>query len=184
MALFSFAPQLLRNPRMEHGSSKTPARIQPRVGYTLLRSFSGACTITDLIQVIYASQPFGYDEAMLAGILLDARKHNLRNGITGALVCRHDIYLQLLEGPAEQVNATVARIERDDRHVNLNVLLSEAIDTRMFGEWAMLHDPAKTVIWSDMEIADGIMDRVLPAEIKAVFASLSAQMTNGTLPNT
>lgn len=143
---------------------------------------SGVCIITDLIQVIYASQPFGYDEAMLAGILLDARKHNIRNDVTGALVCRHDIYLQLLEGPVEQVNATVARIERDDRHVSMKVLLSEPVETRMFGEWAMLHDPAKTVIWTDAEIADDILDRTSGADAKAVFAKLSSQMTDGTLP--
>ncbi len=117
-----------------------------------------------------------------AGILLNARKNNSRDGITGALVCRHDIFLQLLEGPTAEVNATIARIKRDDRHVSMKILLSEKIDARMFGEWAMLHDPAKSVIWSDAEIADDILDRTPPAEVKAVFSALAEQVIDGELP--
>lgn len=120
--------------------------------------------------------------SLLSGILLDARKHNIRDGITGALVCRHDIYLQLLEGPKAAVNAAVERIERDDRHVDLKILLSEPISTRLFGDWAMLHDPAKTVIWSDAEIADNILERTTPAQVKAVFAALSQQVNDGKFP--
>lgn len=120
--------------------------------------------------------------SLLSGILLDARKHNKRDGITGALICRHDIYLQMLEGPQDKVDSTIERISRDDRHVNMQVLLSEQSDTRLFGDWAMLHDPAKTVIWSDKEIAGNILDRTPPAEIKAVFATLAAQVTAGDFP--
>ena len=62
----------------------------------------------DLIQLIYASRPFGFDDATLNAILMDARRSNPRHGITGALVCRSDIYLQLLEGPAAAVDSTFA----------------------------------------------------------------------------
>lgn len=145
-------------------------------------TLSGAPSIADLIQVIYASKPFGYDVPLLSGILMDARKNNTRDGITGALICRHDIFLQLLEGPVTEVNASIARIERDDRHVDMKILLSEHVEIRMFGDWAMLHDPAKTVIWSDAEIADNILNRITSAEVKAVFAALAGQITDGELP--
>lgn len=119
---------------------------------------------------------------LLSGILLDARKNNIRDGITGALICRHDIYLQLLEGPRKEVDAVIERIDRDDRHVGMKILLSEAIEQRLFGDWAMLHDPAKSVIWSDAEIADDILDRTPSSEIKAVFAALAQQVKDGSLP--
>jgi hypothetical protein len=122
------------------------------------------------------SQPFGYDEAMLAGILLDARRCNKRDGISGALVCRHDIYLQLLEGPAPEVNAAYARIERDDRHAGMTQLLTGPIAERSFGEWEMLHDPAKSWIWSEAEIADGVLDRATPDEIRGVFSALAERL--------
>jgi len=47
----------------------------------------------DIFQAIYSSQPLGFDSAILSGILLDARRCNTRDGITGALICRADIYL-------------------------------------------------------------------------------------------
>lgn len=136
-------------------------------------ALTGATPITDLSQLIYASQPFGYDSATLAGILLDARRCNLRDGITGALVCRHDIYLQLLEGPSNRVNAAYLRICRDDRHAEVHTLVSRPITHRMFGEWAMLHDPAKSVIWTQDEIASGILEHAEAAAVVAMFEEIS-----------
>ncbi|MBS1300930.1 BLUF domain-containing protein [Loktanella sp. SALINAS62] len=133
----------------------------------------GETIITDLTQLIYASQPFGYDAILLSDILNDARACNLRDDITGALVCRHDIYLQLLEGPTEQVTAAYTRICRDDRHVAVHKLVSRQVTSRMFGNWAMLHDPAKSLIWTKDQIDDGILDRIPPSEIIGMFESVS-----------
>lgn len=129
-----------------------------------------------LKQIIYTSQPFGYDDAILGSILLDARRCNNRDGITGALVCRHDVFLQLLEGPEDVLDATYARIAQDDRHANITQLVSGPIEARMFGNWDMLHDPAKSWLWSIEEIADGALDRATPDEISALFATLSAKV--------
>ena len=49
---------------------------------------------------------------MLAGIPMDARRCNVRDGVTGALICRDDLFLQMLEGPEAAVEATHARIRR------------------------------------------------------------------------
>ncbi len=125
-----------------------------------------------LKQIIYASQPFGYDGALLSSILIDARRCNKRDGITGALVCRHDIYLQLLEGPADKVDAAYARIVRDDRHVNPIQLVSRDTPERMFGGWDMLHDAAKTWLWTEQEIADDVPSRTPATEILALFETL------------
>jgi hypothetical protein len=126
-----------------------------------------------LLQVIYSSQPFGYDDAILGTVLMDARRCNRRDGITGALICRADIYLQLLEGPEQRVQAALERIRRDDRHVNVTLHLSEPVSERMFGEWDMLHDPARSWIWTQKEIAEGAVERATPQEIQEVFTRLS-----------
>ncbi len=128
--------------------------------------------MADLTQLVYASQPFGYDGGLLSGILLDARRCNARDGITGALVCRQDIYLQLLEGPDAPVKAAYARIARDDRHVGIEELLSRQVTDRMFGKWAMMHDPETTWIWTEAQIADGCLDRATDDEIIAMFEQL------------
>lgn len=126
-----------------------------------------------LKQIIYSSQPFGFDAATLSSILIDARRNNKRDGITGALVCRHDVFLQFLEGPADKVDAAYGRIARDDRHVNVTRLLDAEADARLFGAWDMLHDPEKSWLWSIDEVADGALDRATDDEIRAVFADLS-----------
>ncbi len=126
----------------------------------------------DLFRAIYTSRPFGFDEAVLSGILMDARRANARDDITGALICRADIYLQWLEGPEEQVKDLLERIERDDRHLEVKVHVAERVSARVFGEWAMLHDPAASWIWPQRDVADGAVDRATPDEIAGFFMRL------------
>lgn len=132
-----------------------------------------SATISDLIQLIYSSRPFGYDEATLSGILLHARQGNTRDGITGALICRRDIYLQLLEGPAAAVLALYARIRRDDRHLEVREHVNERVPARLFGDWAMLHDPAQSLIWSPDALTDAKRASLTPAELRRVFETLA-----------
>ena len=122
-----------------------------------------------LFRAIYSSRPFGFDESILYDILSEARRANLRDSVTGALICRADIYLQWLEGPEEQVRATIERIRRDDRHLEMKVHVLTSVCERIFGEWSMLHDPATTWTWSQQEVADGAVERVTPEEITAQF---------------
>jgi hypothetical protein len=126
-----------------------------------------------LLQLAYASRPFGFDEAILAGILLDARRCNTRDGITGTLIARQDLFLQLLEGPKEAVNAAYQRISRDDRHIDVQQLTRREVDTRLFADWAMRHDPARSWMWSMEAVADGAVQRASEAEIMHVFERLS-----------
>ena len=134
----------------------------------------GVNFIPQLTQLIYASQPFGYDSTLLTTILNDARRCNIRDNISGALICRHDIYLQLLEGPSDVVSAAYMRISRDDRHVGIKKVVSGPAAERFFGNWAMLHDPAISLIWNQEQIKSGILDQISSTEILNMFQSISA----------
>lgn len=125
-------------------------------------------------RLIYRSQPFGFDKAMLAGILSSARRNNPRLDITGALICRHDVYLQLIEGPAEAIDALYARIVADDRHTNVELLLTEDVDARLFPAWAMLDDEAPSLFWSAQDVAAGVLEAASPEQLRAPFVRLSA----------
>jgi hypothetical protein len=125
-----------------------------------------------LFRAVYSSRPFGFDTAMLNGILVDARRANERDGITGALVCRADIYIQWLEGPEDKVRDALTRIRRDDRHVEVKLHFAEPAAARVFGDWAMLHDPAATCIWSQDEVAGGAVERATPDEVRGFFLGL------------
>ncbi len=128
-----------------------------------------------LHQLIYASQPFGFDNAMLAGILLDARRCNKRDNITGALIVRGDLYLQLLEGPKRAVEDCYMRIRQDDRHANPLTLMRRSIKTRLFPDWAMKDDPAQSYIWSIEEVRAGAVERATQDEALGFFTRLAAE---------
>ena len=64
-------------------------------------------------QVIYVSRPVGFDEEILNSILTLSRFNNERNQITGALICRSDLYLQYLEGPAHKIDSVYSKIKID-----------------------------------------------------------------------
>ncbi len=126
-----------------------------------------------LLQLTYASRPFGFDTGMLAGILIDARRCNTRDGITGALICRDDLYLQLLEGPAEAVEAAYARIRRDDRHIELRPLTRRVVSARLFGAWAMRDDPAQSWVWSREALHNGAAEQASESEVMSIFQRLA-----------
>jgi Sensors of blue-light using FAD len=129
-----------------------------------------------LLQLTYASRPFGYDSGTLVGILFDARRCNARDGITGALICRDDLFLQLLEGPEAAVEATFARIAKDDRHIEVRRLTRRLIgdDARMFGAWAMRDDPAASWVWSRAEVDAGVPEAASEGDILDLFRRLPA----------
>ena len=127
------------------------------------------------MQLIYASQPFGYDELMLAGILSSARRNNKRNDITGALICREDLFMQILEGPRDAVTATFSRILQDDRHVDVVNLWAGDMEARLFPDWSMRHDPARSWMWTIEEVENGAIGTATTAEIRGIFERLASE---------
>ena len=129
-----------------------------------------------LTQLIYSSLPFGFDSAMLIGILADARRCNKRDGITGLLICRADLYLQMLEGPRDTVTAAVSRIARDDRHVEVMLISCQDANRRMFPDWEMQDDPARSWMWTQKQIAAGALSQAPDEEVRGVFQRVALEL--------
>jgi hypothetical protein len=129
-----------------------------------------------MIQLIYSSQPFGFDDSALNGILMIARRNNPRDGITGALICRQDLYLQLLEGPRAPVEARYRSIGRDNRHLEVIERVSRPVTERLFPNWAMRDDPARSWLWTAKEVDQGALDAASPADFIAVFTRLAGEV--------
>ena len=129
-------------------------------------------------RLIYKSIPFGYDQNILNGILSDAINYNKKNNITGALVCRDDIYLQLLEGPEQAVNYTYQKILDDDRHLEVELLIKENCNNRIFPKWSMKDDPAKTWFWNKEEVRSGVFKTLTKSKIIAVFEKIANETGN------
>jgi hypothetical protein len=128
-----------------------------------------------LTQIVYASKPFGFDASVLDDILTISRKRNSQSDITGTLICRGDMYLQLIEGPDAAIQETYERIKADDRHLELNLLLSRPVNDRLFPKWAMRDDPARSWMWSPQEIAAGAILAATPEQVIGIFEKLAKE---------
>jgi hypothetical protein len=93
-----------------------------------------------VLQLVYVSsaRPDLSPDAPQA-ILAASRANNRRDGITGFLYSDGRRFLQALEGPAEQVAATIERIRTDPRHRAIVILSRREVAAREFGDWAMAH---------------------------------------------
>ncbi len=89
-------------------------------------------------QIVYFSTAADRQSAStIAGILAESREYNLRDQLSGLLVAGGHRYLQVIEGEAGVVEATMGRICRDQRHLGVNVLVDRALPRRSFAAWSM-----------------------------------------------
>ncbi len=91
-----------------------------------------------LYSLIYIStpvSPFKPDE--LEQLAIEAQRNNAAKNITGLLLYSGRIFLQVLEGDYDQLNTLYAKIENDDRHRDMEVLIGAPATRRLFSEWDM-----------------------------------------------
>ena len=124
-------------------------------------------------QVIYVSKPVGFDNKILDSILVQSKRNNEKNQITGALICRSDLYLQYLEGPAHKIDFVYSKIKLDSRHTDVKLLEDTRSKRRLFSNWAMRDDPVKDWMWTQKEVADAIFERLSKNDAMKIFVQHS-----------
>ncbi|RYG70711.1 BLUF domain-containing protein [bacterium] len=91
-----------------------------------------------MIYLIYSSvATHPMNEDALIELLRQSRVKNEAGGITGLLLYREGLFMQLLEGPEGAVRSCYERICRDPRHHDILMLLEKPSRQRLFGGWAM-----------------------------------------------
>lgn len=90
-----------------------------------------------LTQIAYMSTLNSREADDLEAILRSAVEFNSHHAITGMLLCMDTQILQILEGPADAIDALFVKISRDPRHRGMVVLLNSSIDHRRFPGWSM-----------------------------------------------
>ena len=91
-----------------------------------------------LYSLIYMSTPIRhFDHNELEQLAQESQRNNAPKDITGLLLYSGDFFLQALKGDYEQLNALYARLENDDRHRDLEVLIGAPATQRLFPDWAM-----------------------------------------------
>jgi len=91
-----------------------------------------------LVRLLYASRAaHPMSEAELSAILKSSREHNPAEGLTGLLCYSDGVFIQVLEGGRDAVNARYKSIVQDPRHHDVILLSYEEIDERRFAGWTM-----------------------------------------------
>lgn len=106
----------------------------------------------------------------IESILLKSRTNNIQAQITGVLLYRGGLFLQLLEGEKEAVEALYKKIEKDPRHGNVIQLFSVANNERLFKDWSMAFNEISNIdlkmineilSWNKLLKADKDIDNLL-----------------------
>lgn len=92
-----------------------------------------------IVYVSAATTPMTDDD--VAAILVQARANNQRADMTGALLYNSGRFIQIIEGPDEQLRAQYAKIVADPRHNNVQMISEKRIARRQFPEWTMGFSP-------------------------------------------
>ncbi|MDT8999558.1 BLUF domain-containing protein [Paucibacter sp. APW11] len=91
-----------------------------------------------LVRLLYASRAVhALSEADLGTILKQSREHNPSEGLTGLLCYSDGVFIQVLEGGRDAVNARYKHIVSDARHHDVILLSYEEVAERQFAGWSM-----------------------------------------------
>jgi hypothetical protein len=96
---------------------------------------------TELHRLVYYSKNRITDvhhiEGEIQSILSAARRNNASCGISGALIFNSGIFAQVLEGELRAIETIFEKIQRDERHGEVQVLAFEKTPARTFPGWSM-----------------------------------------------
>ncbi|UXH78053.1 BLUF domain-containing protein [Roseateles amylovorans] len=91
-----------------------------------------------LVRLVYASRASReLSPQDLQDILRRSRDHNPAEGITGLLWYNDGVFIQVLEGGRDPVNARYKRIVMDNRHDAPILLTYQEISERRYAGWSM-----------------------------------------------
>lgn len=94
--------------------------------------------MSEFYRLVYVSRARpGLADTDIAAILDTSTSNNHERFITGFLTLNQDRFLQVLEGPEDEVRAIYAAICADSRHNCVIQIIGEPADRRIFPDWTM-----------------------------------------------
>jgi len=92
----------------------------------------------NLMHIVYVSFSFkDLTEIELENLLVDIRRRNKLQKVTGLLLYNDGTFIQLIEGKPRVIKNLFEKIKNDKRHSNVVLLLDESIKKRAFPDWTM-----------------------------------------------
>lgn len=110
----------------------------------------------------------------IVDILRTARARNKISGVTGILLYDRVRFMEVLEGPAEAVEATFGRIQKDNRHFGLVKLEDRRIAERQFGETSMVaYGTVEDDLANSIEEIDAMLDTLTDLSLRDQIKSFA-----------
>ena len=133
-------------------------------------------------QIVYISTARALvpDAHLIDDVLRVSRRNNHRDGLTGMLVVGGRRFLQVIEGPKINLDATFRRIKADERHFAVVELGRRAVSERSFVDWDMAYqeggsaDGFSDLVQIVMGMTEPLADPSLKAQLRG-FAELHAR---------
>jgi hypothetical protein len=94
--------------------------------------------LSQLVYMSNSSENF-YIEADIDNILRKASGFNTSHNITGLLIYKGGVFVQLLEGSKVEIESLIEKIATDKRHENLKVIYEGTSKSRIFNDWTMAY---------------------------------------------
>ena len=124
-----------------------------------------------VIRLIYsgsvAAEP---DPQNLAAFLADCRRRNERDGISGVMVLMGQEFLQVIEGPDDDVDRYYRQVFQDTTRYKLLLLARQEIDAAIFANWSLglvkCEDTPNDPLPGDVSIMD--IEQIDPADLNAL----------------
>lgn len=91
-----------------------------------------------LRRIIYTSKSTKqFNKRNLLDLLHDSRAYNKIDNITGVLMHREGVFLQVIEGRSDVIHDLFIRLKRDPRHDEIKIIFDSSVTSRFFSNWSM-----------------------------------------------
>ena len=119
--------------------------------------------MSKLIELTYVSEPAQNMSFLgLMRLLYHSYANNQASGITGALIYENNKFGQVIEEPEKAINTLWHKIQKDDRHKNVRLILSKPISERSFSKWTMIFQGNEEIAKTLPEVSAAIEDVEFP----------------------
>lgn len=128
----------------------------------------------ELVSLMYVSRSLvDPDGPEMDAIAAQSQRNNGRCGLSGFLYYDNEAFVQVLEGPREDVERIYETIESDPRHDRVSLLTRQPLRQRAFGGWSMgLYDGQIEGGLLQQRFGLGLYDRVRQADVSEIMRFL------------
>ena len=140
-------------PDLKRKSLENPCRPLPG----LAAKQSGDAALRSILYVSRCKFQAPDRDYEIASLVADSKRRNQDQGITGALIYTGTHFAQIIEGPHENIEALMGKIDADIRHTEILIVRDEYQFRRRFRGWALAYSGPPQFIAAEMEPVSSTM---------------------------